>query len=400
MTSNYRPSATALSRAEERTGIEASPHPHRAAVAGYLSCFGLVVLISLTACASGGPKRLPGDRFDYSEAISRSSKEQMLANIVRFRYLDFPVFMAVSSVITSYSYEGGVGVEGTAGLSEVAGGDSVTGGVNLAYSERPTVTYAPLSGQEFTRRMLAPISVQAIFALGQTGWDIEQLLLTGINRINDVENLSFEVAPTTRDVEKDQQLRQDIENIRRFQRVIELLLDLTEQEVIELQRPEGDSGLPNLVFDYDVPQAFQPAVAELRDLLNLDTKRDVFRVTTRLARRNPDEITIHSRSLLAIMSFLAKGVEIPEAHLADGWAEPFKAPPDASVAPYIPLRIRSQQEPPGSAFAAVRYQGYWFYIEQADLESKAMFQMLLALFELQAPAGGTAAPLLTLPAGN
>jgi hypothetical protein len=400
MTSIRWISATAVGLAERRTGSEARSRTNGLTFRGLLCCLATTVLLSLTACASGGPKRLSGDRFDYNEAISRSSKEQMLANIVRFRYLDFPVFMAVSSVITSYAYEGGVGVEGTAGLSEVAGGDSVTGSVNLAYSERPTVTYAPLSGQEFTRRMLAPISVQAIFALGQTGWDIEMLLLTGINRINDVENLSFEVAPTTGDVDKEQQLRQDIENIRRFQRVVELLLNLTEQDVIELQRPEGESGLPNLVFDYDVPREFQPAVGELRTLLALDPKRDVFSVTTRLAQRKADEITIHSRSLLAIMSFLAKGVEIPKVHLADGWAEPYQAPPDASVTPYIPLRIRSRPERPGSAFAAVRYQGYWFYVDQADLSSKAMFQMLLALFELQAPAGGTAAPLLTLPAGG
>ena len=91
-----------------------------AATRRFLMCLATVIPLTLAACASGGPKRLSGDRFDYNEAISRSSKEQMLTNIVRFRYLDFPVFMAVSSVITSYSYEGGVGVSGTAGLAEAA----------------------------------------------------------------------------------------------------------------------------------------------------------------------------------------------------------------------------------------------------------------------------------------
>jgi hypothetical protein len=58
----------------------------------------------------------------------------MLTNIVRFRYFDFPVFMAVSSVITSYSFEGGVGVAGTNGLADTLGGDSIAADVNLAYS--------------------------------------------------------------------------------------------------------------------------------------------------------------------------------------------------------------------------------------------------------------------------
>jgi len=324
----------------------------------------------------------------------------MLTNIVRFRYLDFPVFMAVNSVITSYSYEGSVGVEGTAGLSEPVGGDNVIATANLAYSERPTITYSPLSGQQFTARMLAPIPVEAIFALGQTGWDIDTLLLTGINRINDVENLSFEVDPTAGDVEKEQRLRRDIENLRRFRRVVELLVRLAEQEVIELQRDEDKPGLPSFVFDSDVPQEFQALVDELKGLLDLDPGRDVFHVTTRLTRRKPDEITIQSRSLLAIMSFLAKGVEIPSVHLTDGWAEPFLAPQDDVNLSYLPLGVRSQPQRPDNAFVAVQYQGHWFYVDQADLQSKAVFQMLLALFELQAPAGGTAAPLLTLPAGG
>lgn len=357
-------------------------------------------MLSLTACATSGPKRLSADRFDYSEAISRSSKEQMLTNIVRFRYLDFPVFMAVSSVITSYAYEGSVGVEGTAGLSELVGGDNVIANANLAYSERPTITYAPLSGQEFTRRLLGTIPVEAIFALGQTGWSIEMLLLIGINRINDVENLSFEIEPAGGDVKQEERVGRDVETLQRFRRVVELLVRLADEEVIELQRQGDESSLPNLVFDHVVPQEQQSSVDELKDLLDLDPSRDVFRVTTRLTQKKSDEITIQSRSLLAIMSFLAKGVEIPSTHLADGWAEPFLAPQDDGDPSYLPLRVRSQPERPANAFVAVQYQGHWFYVDQADLQSKGVFQMLLALFELQAPAGGGAAPLLTLPAGG
>jgi len=324
----------------------------------------------------------------------------MLTNIVRFRYLDFPVFMAVSSVITSYSFEGGVGVAGTTGLPETLGADALSADANLAYSERPTITYLPLSGEQFTGRMLTPIPVEAIFALGQTGWEIEMLLLTGINRINDVENMSFEVNPSPANSAKERQSRREIENLRRFRRVVELLVQLAEQEVIELQRADDDAGLPKLVFDDDVPQEFQPAVDELKDLLGLAPETGVFRVTTRLTRRKPDEIAIHSRSLLAIMSFLAKGIEIPEVHLSDGWAEPFPTPNQEDEASNLPLRIRSKKEQPKNAFAAIEYQGHWFYIDHSDLRSKAVFQMLLALFELQAPAGGGVAPLLTLPAGG
>jgi hypothetical protein len=363
-------------------------------------CAATALSVLLAACAAQGPQRLRGERFNYNEVISATSKEQMLANIVRFRYLDFPVFMAVSSVITSYSFEGGVGVGGTSGLSEALGGDIASVDANVAYAERPTITYAPLSGEQFTVRMLDPIPVQAIFALGQTGWDVELLLLTGINRINDVENLSFEVDPSSDRAERRQRSRRDIEQLQRFRRVIELFLSLLEQEAIELQRSENESRLAMLVFDDDVATELRHQVAEFKHLLDLAPDRDVFRVTTRLTRRKPDEIAIHSRSLLAIISFVSKGVDVPDSHVSAGWVEVFPEPDVGTEDVILPLRVHSQKERPANAFCAVRYQGHWFYVDQADLESKAVFQMLLALFELQAPTGGAVAPLLTLPAGG
>ena len=356
--------------------------------------------LALSACSSAGPRRVSGDRFDYNEAIARSGKDQMLTNIVRFRYLDFPVFMAVSSVITSYSFEGGVAIGGTSGLPEALGGDGVSADANVAYAERPTITYAPLSGQEFTRRMLTPIPVEAIFALGQTGWDIEMLLFTGINRINDVENMSFEVAPPPGDAEKHQRWQEAMAQLREFRRVVELLVQLADQEVIELQRADDGSSIAKLVFDDDLGQEFLPAVDELRKLLDLAPEHDVFLVTTRMTRRKPEEVAIHSRSLLAIMSFLAKGVETPDVHLSSGWVESLPTLNEEDGASNLPLRIRSQKDQPTNAFAAIKYLGHWFYVDQADLQSKAAFQMLLALFELQAPAGGANAPMLTLPAGG
>ena len=50
-------------------------------------------------------------------------------------------------------------------------------------------------------------------------------------------------------------------------------------------------------------------------------------------------------------------------------------------------------------FVAIQYRGHWFYVDESDLQSKRMFTLLMFLFELQAPAGGGAAPLITLPTG-
>ena len=63
-------------------------------------CFLLiaVALFLFSGCAARGAKRVPADRFDYNAAIARSTREQMLLNIVRSRYLEVPVFLTVRRV--------------------------------------------------------------------------------------------------------------------------------------------------------------------------------------------------------------------------------------------------------------------------------------------------------------
>ena len=64
-----------------------------------------------------------------------------------------------------------------------------------------------------------------------------------------------------------------------------------------------------------------------------------------------------------------------------------------------PLRIRSQRERPENAHAAIRYRDQWFFVDGTDHKSKRTFTTILVLFELLAPGGGGAAPLLSLPTG-
>ncbi|UCG16782.1 MAG: hypothetical protein JSV19_01855 [Phycisphaerales bacterium] len=49
---------------------------------------------------------------------------------------------------------------------------------------------------------------------------------------------------------------------------------------------------------------------------------------------------------------------------------------------------------------AVRYRGYWFYIDDTDLHSKSTFALLRQLFSLPAGQFKGAAPVLTLPVGG
>jgi hypothetical protein len=56
-------------------------------------------------CAHLGPRTVAVDRFDYGSAIADSWKQQTLLNVVKLRYLDLPVFIAVASLVSSYSMQ-------------------------------------------------------------------------------------------------------------------------------------------------------------------------------------------------------------------------------------------------------------------------------------------------------
>jgi hypothetical protein len=63
--------------------------------------FVATICFASSACSSIGPVAVQYDRIDYSSAIATSWKDQMVLNIVKFRYLDAPVFLDVASVVSS-----------------------------------------------------------------------------------------------------------------------------------------------------------------------------------------------------------------------------------------------------------------------------------------------------------
>ncbi|MFN6193398.1 MAG: hypothetical protein ACK5BN_06205, partial [Planctomycetota bacterium] len=64
------------------------------------------------------------------------------------------------------------------------------------------------------------------------------------------------------------------------------------------------------------------------------------------------------------------------------------------------LRGRHADERPPTAYVAVPYRGSWWYIDDADLDSKSTFFLLTWLFNLQASNAQAIGPMLTVGAGR
>jgi hypothetical protein len=62
--------------------------------------------------------------------------------------------------------------------------------------------------------------------------------------------------------------------------------------------------------------------------------------------------------------------------------------------------MKSAATRPENAVIAVRYRGYWFWIDDTDLDSKSTFAMLSQIFSLQAGKAEGIVPVLTLPVGR
>ena len=114
----------------------------------------LLIVFGIVGCASIGPGTVTRDRFDYTAAVSESWKSQMLLNLVKLRYGDTPVFLDVGQIISAYTLESTLSAGGTifstSGTVPGVPDSSVILGAQGRYTDRPTITYAPLVGERST----------------------------------------------------------------------------------------------------------------------------------------------------------------------------------------------------------------------------------------------------------
>jgi len=358
------------------------------------------IIFLISGCAAQGAKRVPADRFDYNGAIAQSTREQMLLNIVRSRYLEVPVFLTVSSVLTQYEYDRSVGLTG---ILEFGSGttDRAIGDTNLRFSERPTITYLPVEGQEFSAQLLSDIPSEIIFAAAQAGWPVDVFMRIGIQRLGAVENMSFGEIPASGDSGSKTQVEYDLKKLKRFKRMINLIFFLSDREVIEVQEiKENGKDERYLMIAEEVSEDMRPMLAELRQLVGL-SNRNRFRITGRVTNIKDDEISIQTRSVMAMMEFMARGVEVPREHLEDGWVIDYGLQNSEGelARELVPFKMHSSKNRPENVFAAVRFRDYWYYVDHADITSKRALSLIIVLFRLQAPTPSGAAPILTLPTG-
>ncbi len=371
------------------TNIKAPTSNSNLILRGSLLSIVLSVLI-ISGCSTIGPDAIPRDRYDYNTAISDSWKEQTLLNIVKLRYADMPLFVEVASVVSGYTLEGSVNLGGTASSENAVQGDFLSLGGTGKYTDRPTITYAPITGQKFNKSFMTPIPPKSVVFLLQSGWSAELILPLTVDSLNGLR--------ARRAAGVDQR-----EGDPKFYRAIELLRTIQKSGAVGMQILSTENQKETTVLFFHRDQLNPELKATLREfdsLLGLSSKRQQFQITYGILPKNDGEISLLTRSILQIMIILATEVDVPAEHVTDGRTVPGdnhsdKADPQKGRL----IDIKYSIEKPDNAFTAVNYRDHWFWIDDRDFKSKRTFAFLMILFSLTETGGKEGLPLVTIPSG-
>ena len=345
------------------------------------------MVVWLTGCSSMGPRSVVQDRFDYTRAISDSWKSQMLVNIVGVRYGEAPIFLEVVSVINQYEAEtqGNLGASWQSPLKAYnnINANTLSVGGSGKYTDRPTITYSPLSGEKFATGLMKPVPPAAVLSLVQSGFPADLVFRLTVHSINGLDNRHGGASsPRPADPQ--------------FYRLLEKWKRLQASGAIALRiQKKGDEDTAVIVFKANVSKDLEEEGAEVRRILKLDPRGREFKVVFGAVSLDDREIAILSRSVLQIMMDIASHVDVPEDHVAEKYVNPtFRG--DSSVAPLI--RVHSSPGRPSNAYAAVPYQDHWFWIDNRDLQSKQIFSFLTFIFTLTETGGKAGIPAVTISA--
>jgi hypothetical protein len=409
-------------------------------------CCGLALALTAAGCTFG-PRVLVRTYGPYYESLRHVDEEELLRNLVHMRYNETPGSLSVSSIAAQYELSG----QAEARPFFIAPNPSnsnvifktftaILPDVSAMGSNRPTISLVPGNESDDVRRFFTPITAENLAFLVQTGRPVSGLLRLWAERLNGVPNGDSGDRPTC----------DGVADPARFHRVLELLQSAGDRELLSIRteefltevsgplatetataaaaaaaareslelRPRADGKTwalvrrgRRLVVEVTPGAEQDPEVLELEGLLNLLPGRSRYNLVVAPGRvpdplRHPTpptaELRITPRSTAQVYQYLAGGVEVPPEHIVAGLV----CPPSGAVGGeatggLFAVHTAAGHKPPKNAYIAVKYRGWWYYIDDQDAQSKATFALVLQLSRLdlrrRPPGGG---PLLTLPAGR
>ena len=371
----------------------------------------LVATVGAIALASGGcvgPPVLERQVLGYDQVAKTLNEKLLLLNIARVANGEAVHFTSTSSIAATFDWTTSVGVGGQ--VEESSGIDFFNFDLGASASENPTFSIIPVSGEEFTRRIVTPF-----------GDEVFQFLVFQGERIGQVMRLmagGIEVQGPdgrfVRFIENDPERRREYEEFRRIAGHLQWLNDQRRLFVRALvfeetliadfqgtprsqdindgfsrglrwrQKPDGGYALTRLSAGRVVVLNFDPMALsdEQRFELNERIKRNpsgFVYLELRPDRPGGDFAirgAIKLRSMFQILGFLADNT---------GDAKEFDVAPDtrtgaAERSPAETMRINVTEEPPASDVPSVFHDGRYYSVADSQWDRRS-FIILNVLFQ-------------------
>ena len=148
-----------------------------------LTLAGIIFSLAMTGCLS--PITLNRAVTTYDQAITDAISKQLLINIARAHQHQPIHFTGVSNIAATFDFRV------SAGATPALTGDSsralmpIFGG---SVAENPTISIAPIEGEEFTKRLLTPYQETKFLLLLRQRYDIDLLLRLMAQELRTTEN--------------------------------------------------------------------------------------------------------------------------------------------------------------------------------------------------------------------
>lgn len=356
----------------------------------YYRLLALACVVLLSGCASIGPGSVSRDRYDYGTALSESWKRQLLLNVVKMRYVEPLCFMDVGQIVAAYSMETGAELAGTRTSYDYAGptdNSMVKLGFTGKYTDRPTITYTPLTGKAFLSGVMLPLKAQNMLTHMQAGVSADFLLRLGVASINGMRN---EGVTTAGFRPADPRFTRAVELIRALQLAGALRIKVGRAK--QDQEAVATLGFPSKGQSKEVAGD----IAELRELLGLDPTADSYLLVNGAGSGSNREIAFQCHALMSILASMSARVDVPQTDVQAHRAVP-GIPEDARGPATQEPRVRNANLEPSDAFTSVRYRGQWFWVDDKDLVTKRIFSFIMLAFTLMDDSKHDTPLQLTVP---
>ncbi len=229
----------------------------------------------------------------------------MLMSIVRGRYGETFSLLAVTGVAANVRFGTNAGINVGFGPDENYAGNLVPFSGGFAYEENPTITYAPVQGEQYIRQLLSSIPLDILLLILRSVPEPGHILTLLVNKINDLQNPNFLPTPSA-------------EPDPRFIRHVELVTELSKASVIQwVEDPRKEVEFDVIISGY-APE-YSQTVREYLTLLGLplpadESKDIVLPVYFAVNGRELGGIGISTRSTSDLIEILRAAIEIPQEH--------------------------------------------------------------------------------------